>query len=80
MNLKKPPHKTLYITIGAKFRTDFGRLYFPEIWIQALTTCVRSFPKVGAYKLAHQFLSLLGLIAAMLQLVEDTHLHMRPIQ
>ena len=56
------------------------RLYLLEVWTQALTVCVRSFSKVGAYKLAHQFLSLLGLMAAMLQPVEYAHLHMHPIQ
>ena len=44
--------------IGAKFCMDLGRLYFLEMRIQALTTCVRSFSKVGAYKPAHQFQSL----------------------
>ena len=82
MNLKKselaPTQDFVYI--GARFRTDLGRLYLLVIWIQAMTACVRFFSIVGAYKSAHQFLSLLGLMAAMLQSVEYAHLHMRPIQ
>ena len=49
------------------------------IQVLILITCVRSFSKIGAYKPAHQFLSLLGLMAAMLQ-SEYAHLYMRPIQ
>ena len=52
MNLKKselaPTQDLVYI--GARFCMDLGRHYLLEIWIQALTACVRSFTKVGAYK------------------------------
>ena len=50
-------------------------MYLPEEWIDL----VRSFSKVGQYKPALLFLSLLGLMAATLQL-EYVHLHMPPIQ
>ena len=66
--------------IGAKFPTDLGRLYLLELRIQALMACVGSFSRVGAYKPAHLFLRLLGLMAATLQSVEYAHFHMRPIQ
>ena len=82
MNLKKselaPTQDLVYI--GAYLRMDLDQLYLPETRIQALTACVRSFFKLGAYRPAHQFLSLLGLIATTLQSVEYAHLHMRPIQ
>ena len=68
VNLKKskldPTQDLVYI--GAMFCTDLGRLYLTEIQIQELTACVIYFSKVGAYKLAHQFLSSLGLMAAAL--------------
>ena len=68
VNLKKselaPTQELVYIR--ARFHLDVGRLYLPEIRIQALTTCVRSFSKVGAYTPANQYLSLLGLMAATL--------------
>ena len=77
MNLKKlelaPTQDLVYIV-------DLGRLYLPDTWFQALTTCVRSFSQVGAYKPAHQFLRLLGLMAALLQSMEYVHLHRHPIQ
>ena len=82
VNLKKselaPTQDLVYI--GARFCMDLGRLYLPETRIQALTTCARSFSTVGAYRPAHQFLSLQGLMAATLQSLEYAHLHMRPIQ
>ena len=67
------------VYVRAKFCTELGRLYFQEIQIQTLTASVRSFSKVGAYKPAHQFLNLLGLMAAVLHLVEYAPLHMDPI-
>ena len=35
------------VYIGARFRMDLGRLYLPEVRIQALTACARSFSKEG---------------------------------
>ena len=68
------------VYIGAWFRMELDRLYLPKTRIQVLTACARSFSKVGAYRPAHQFLSLLGLMAATLQSVEYVHIHMLPIQ
>ena len=45
-----------------------------------LLAMVRSFSKMGQYKTTLPFLGLLGLMAATLQLVEYTLLHMHPIQ
>ena len=59
---------------------DLCRLYLPELRIQALIGCVRSFSRDGEYKPAHQFLRLLGLMAATLQSMEYAHLHLQPIQ
>ena len=79
MNLKKselaPTQDLVYIE--ARFRIDLGRLYLSETQIQALTACARSF---SLYRPAHQFPSLLGLMAATLQSVEYAYLHMQPIQ
>ena len=58
---------------------DPGRLFLLELRIEALITCVGSFSRVGVYKPAHQFLRLLGLMAATLQSEYDNH-HMHPIQ
>ena len=55
---------------------DLGRVYFLEEWINRLLALVRSLSKVGQYKAALLFLSLLRLIAAPLQSVEYAHLHM----
>ena len=82
MNLKKSElaqtQDLMYI--GVRFQMDLGSLYLPELRIQALIAGVGSFSRVGAYKPAHQFLSLLGLMAATLQSVKYAHLHMHPIQ
>ena len=59
---------------------DLGRLYLLELRIQVLVASVRSYSGVGTYKPAHQFLRLLGLMAATLQIVEYAHFHMHPIQ
>ena len=78
MNLKKSELISTQdlVYIGARFWMDLDRLYLPELRIQALITCVGSFSRVGAYKPAHQFLRLLGLMAATLQSVEYAHLHL----
>ena len=55
-------------------------MYLPEEWIDELLAFIRSFSRVGQYKPTLFFLSLLGLIAATLQLVEYAHLRMCPIQ
>ena len=82
VNLKKsdltPIQDLVYI--GARFQTDLGTLYLQEEWIDRRLAHVRSFSKIGQYKPALLFLSLLGLMATMLQSVENTHLHMRLIQ
>ena len=82
MNLKKsdlnPTQDLVYI--GARFWIDLGRLYLPEEWIDGLLALVRSFSKVGQYKPALLYLSLLGLMAATLQTVQYAHLHICPIQ
>ena len=57
------------VYIGATFRMDLGRLYLPELRIQAFIACVRSFSRVGEYKPAHQSLRVLELMAASLQSV-----------
>ena len=47
VNLKSELVPTQHLVyIGAWFRTDLGRLYLPEVWIQTLTACTRSFSKV----------------------------------
>ena len=81
VNLKKykPALTQDMVYIGARFCVDLGRLYLLETLIQSLTACVRS-SKVGVYRPAHQFLSLLGLMVAMLQPMEYAYIHMRPIQ
>ena len=66
------------VYIGARFQMDMGSMYLPEEWIEGLLALFKSFSKVGKYKTALFFLSLLGLMAATLQL-EYTHLHMHPI-
>ena len=66
--------------IEARFWTDLGRLYLAEEWIDGLLALVRFFWKVGVHKPALLFLSLLGLMAVMLQSVEYAHLCMCPIQ
>ena len=68
------------VYIGARFWLGLGSLYLPAVQIQALTACVRCFSKDGAYKPGHQFLSLLGMMAATLLSVKYGHLYMRPIQ
>ena len=68
------------VYIRAKFRADLCRLYLLEEWIDGLLALVRSFSRVGQYKPALLYLSLLGLMAATLQMVEYAHLHMHPIQ
>ena len=82
MNLKKldliPTYDLVYI--GTRFRTDLGKLYLLDEWIDGLLALVRSFYRVGQYKPALLFLSLLGLMAATLQSVEYAHLRMHPIQ
>ena len=69
VNLKKskltPTQDLVYIR--ARFWMDLGRLYLPELRIQALIACVGSFSRVGEYKPAHHFLKLLGLIVATLR-------------
>ena len=68
------------VYIEARFCTDLGRLYLLEDQIDGLLALVRSFSRVGQYKPALLFLSLLGLMAPTLPLMEYTHLRMRPIQ
>ena len=79
MNLKKSNlNPTLdLVYIGARFRRDLGRVYLPEKWIDRLLALVKSFSRVGQYKPALLYLSLLGLMADTLQMVEYAHLHMR---
>ena len=81
VNLKKsklvPTQDLVYI--GARFRMDLSRLYLPHVRIQTLITCVGSFSRLGAYKPAHQFLRLQGLMAATLQSVEYAHLCKRRV-
>ena len=71
MNLKKPDLTTTQdlVYIGVRFRMDLGRVHLLEDRIEGLLA------KVGQYVSALFFLSLLGLVAAMLQLVEYAHLH-----
>ena len=81
VNLKKlnlTPTQDL-VHIGARFPTDLGRLYLQEDQVDGLLALVRSFFRVGQYKPALLFLSLLGLMAATLPSVEYAHLHMHPI-
>ena len=82
VNLKKsdPAPTQDLVYIGSRFRTNLGRVYQQEDQIDRLLAMVTSFSKVGQYNTALLFLSLLGLMAATLQLVEYAHLHMRPIQ
>ena len=70
VNLKKsdltPTQDLVYILVGAMFQTNLGRDCLLEDHIDGLLALVRSFSKVGQYKPALLFLSLLGLMAAML--------------
>ena len=68
------------VYIGARFQMDLGRVYLPEDRIKGLLALVRSFAKVGQYVPALFYLSLLGLMAANLQLVEYAHFCIQPIQ
>ena len=61
---------------GARFWTDLDRLFLPEVQIDGLRALVRSFSRVGQYKLA----LLLSLLAATLHLGEYAHLQVCPIQ
>ena len=82
MNPKKseltPTQDLVYI--GARFQMNLGRVYLPEDTIERLLAFVRLVSKVGRYKTALLFLSLLGLMATTLQLVEYAHRHKHPIQ
>ena len=81
VNLKSdltPTQDLVYI--GGKFLADLGKLYLPEERIDGLLALVRSFSRVAQYKPALLFLSLLGLMAATLQLVEYAHLCLHPFQ
>ena len=75
MNLKKSKLTTSQdlVYIGARFRMDLDRLYLSEDQIDGLLALVRSFSRVGQYKLALLFLSLLGLMTAILSSVEYTY-------
>ena len=68
VNLKKldlaPTQDVVYI--GARFWMDLGRLYLPEAPLDGMLALVKSFSKVGLYKPALLFLSLLGPVAATL--------------
>ena len=84
MNLKKssltPTQDLVYIR--ARFCTDLCRicrLYLLKDQVDRLLTLVRSFSRVGQYKSALLFQSLLDLMAATLPLVEYAHLCMHPI-
>jgi hypothetical protein len=66
--------------IGGRFRTDLGMIFLPPARQEALQACVRTFLMVGQYKPAHQFLRLLGLMAACLSVVKLARLFMRPVQ
>ena len=48
--------------------------------MDVLLTVVKSVSKVVMYRLAHQYLSLLGLMTATLLVEKYAHIHMRPIQ
>ena len=67
INLKKsdltPAQDLVYI--GGQFQMDLARIFLPEARKDALI-CAPSFRKVGSYRPAHQFLRLLGLMAATL--------------
>ena len=65
VNLKKS-HLNLtqdLVYIGARFRADLGRLYLPEEQIDGLLALVESFSRVGQYKPALLYLSLLVFMA-----------------
>jgi len=68
------------VYIRGRFHTDLGQVFLPENRALALISCVQSFCKVGAYRSAPQFLSMLGLMASTLQVMTYTHLHMHPVQ
>ena len=58
------------VYIGARFLIDLGKVYLPKERIEGFLALVRSVSKVGQYKTALLFLSLLGLMATTLQWVE----------
>ena len=82
LNLKKselvPSQDLVYI--GGRIRPDLGTVFLPEDRLEVLIRCVRTFLRVGLCKPAHQWLRLLGLMAATLSVVFRARLHMRPIQ
>ena len=82
LNLKKSePSPTQDLTyLGARFRTDQGLVTLPEEKIQALLPVLRSFLRVGTYRTAVQFLSLLGLLTSTLDMILYARLHVRPVQ
>ena len=82
LNLKKselvPTQDLVYI--GGRLRTDLGYVFLPEDRLTVLVNCVKTFLHIGMYKPAHQWLRLLGLMAATLLVVHQARLNMRPIQ
>jgi len=78
---KSEPNPTQdLVYIGARFRTDLGLVFLPDTRLQALVACARTFLLVGQYRTAHQYLRLIGLMAACLEVVRYARLAMRPIQ
>ena len=82
LNLKKsdlePSQDLVYL--GARFRTDLGAVFLPPPKVEALVSLARTFMQVGQYKPALMFLSLIGLMAASIDMVQYARLAMRPIQ
>jgi hypothetical protein len=82
LNLEKsdpiPTQDLVYL--GARFLTAQGLVCLPIIRKEALLTVLRSFLQVGTYRTAVQFLSLLGLMTATIDLVLHARFHMRPLQ
>ena len=82
INLKKsdldPCQDLVYV--GARFRTDLGMVFLPKPRLAALVACAQAFLQVGRYKTAQQFLSLLGVMGACIDVVRYARLAMRPVQ
>ena len=82
INLKKSDRTLVQdlVYIGGRFQMDFTWIFLQEIRKDDALICILSFRKVGSDKPAHQFLHLLGLVAATLLVMPYANLRMRLIQ
>jgi len=67
------------VFIGGHFQTDRNLVSLPQEREEKLLTALKSF-KLGGTVSARQFLQLLGIMAAMIEVVMHCRLRMRPVQ